>query len=111
MGPRVERERFDDLSAALDALEARMRAAAPGATARAAPHSVMGREFAPVQQVIARAELAGRRLRAGCDLRGDGSLEAWSGRLRRRVLEPLDGEDVYETLRRTLSENARQSSS
>jgi hypothetical protein len=61
----------------------------------------MGREFAPAQQVAARAELKGPRgLRAGIDLRGDGSAEAWTGRLGRRLVEPLPGEDAYAALRR-----------
>lgn len=48
-----------------------------------------------------RAELKGPRgLRAGIDLRGDGSTEAWTGRFGRRVVAQQPGEDVYAALRR-----------
>ena len=61
----------------------------------------MGREFAPAQQVAARAELKGpKRLRAGIDLRGDGSAEAWTGSLVRKLVELQPGEDAYAALRR-----------
>lgn len=63
--------------------------------------SFMGREFGPQQQVAARAELKGPKgLRAGIDLRGDGSAEAWTGRLMRSVVELEPGEDAYAALRR-----------
>jgi hypothetical protein len=57
-----------------------------------------------VQIVVARLELSGPRgLRAGVDVRGDGSSEAFTGRLRRRVLEQRDGESAYHALRRAVS--------
>jgi hypothetical protein len=105
-GPRVEHERFGDLDAALDALEARGRA-----LARAAPRDsvdIKFRQFEPIQQVAARIELAGPerllpRVRAGIDIRGDGSAEAYLGRVRREVVARRGGETVYTALRRALA--------
>ena len=101
MGPRIERDRHASLAAALEALETRLRDVA-GAM-HGTPRSVFGRTFEPVQQVAARGELAGPpRLRAGIDVRGDGSEEAWVGRLRRRVVAREVGEDAYAALRRAV---------
>jgi hypothetical protein len=59
-----------------------------------------------VKQVWARLELAGpKRLTAGIDVRGDGSTEAYSGRLRRRVIGQRPGESAYDALRRTVEEH------
>lgn len=100
-GPRVTRDGFDALGAALDALEREMRALAQ--TERRETVDLRYREFGPVAQVAARAELSGPgRLRAGVDLRGDGSAEAFTGRVRRRVVEQREGESPYDALRRVL---------
>jgi hypothetical protein len=100
-GPKVKRERFDDLLEALAAVERRGREVESEADAR--PVQFI-RRYEAVQQVVARIELSGpKRLRAGVDVRGDGSSEAFTGRLRRRVLEQRPGEDPYETLRRAVS--------
>jgi hypothetical protein len=101
-GARVERERHDALAAALAAIEARGEALADDAAAAPVGGRMM-RRIDPVQQVAARIELAGPgRLRAGVDVRGDGSAEAWTGRLRRRLVTQRRGETPYAALRREL---------
>jgi hypothetical protein len=100
-GPKVEREHFDALEPALDSLEESLRALAN--TERLPAVDLRYREFTPQQQVAARGELSGpRRLRAGIDVRGDGSAEAFIGRVRRRLVEQQDGESPYDALRRVL---------
>ena len=104
-GPRVERRRFDDLDVALAELEARGRAVSEGASAREVDLKV--RQFEPVAQVVARLEVSGpRRLRAGVDVRGDGSVEAHTGVLRREVVEQRAGESAYEALGRVARERS-----
>jgi hypothetical protein len=99
-GPKVEKLDAGTLEAALALLERRARAVAAGPGR--APVDLRVRRFEPVQQVAARAELRGGGVRAGVDVRGDGSAEAWTGRIRRRLIEPRDGEDAYAALRRVL---------
>ena len=99
---KVERERVDGLPAALAALERR-----GGELERQARVPATGgklvRRYEPVQQVFGRVELAGPKgLRAGIDIRGDGSVEAFIGRIRRRLVRQDDGESAYEALRRVL---------
>jgi hypothetical protein len=103
-GPKVERERFDALEEALEAIERRGREVERGADAQAVGGRII-RRIQPVQQVVARLELAGpQRLRAGVDVRGDGSSEAFTGRVRRRLITQRGGESAYDALRRTLAE-------
>jgi hypothetical protein len=106
VGPRVEHQRFEDLDGALDALEARGRRLSNDPPS--APVDVKFKRFEPVDQVAARIELAGPQrlmpsVRAGVDIRGDGSSEAYLGRLRRQVVAPRRGETVYAALRRAVS--------
>jgi hypothetical protein len=105
-GPRVEHERFDSLDDALEAIEARGRALTSTATRDSVDVKV--RRFEPIQQVVARIELSGPErlipsVTAGVDVRGDGSTEAYTGRVKRRVVDRRKGESVYSALRRALS--------
>lgn len=101
-GPKVERLRAETLAEAIALLETRGRDAAAGPRRETVDLHV--RRFEPIQQVAARGELRGPgRSAAGIDVRGDGSVEAWTGRVRRRVVEAQEGEDAYAALRRVLS--------
>ncbi len=103
-GPGVERQRFDELAAALERIERRGHELQQEADGKAVEVKLI-RRFEPVQQVFARLELSGPgRLRAGVDVRGDGSAEAYTGRVRRRVIEQRGGESPYETLRRAVGQ-------
>jgi hypothetical protein len=97
----TERERFGALTEALAALEARLDELAP--SERRGLERALARELEPVQQVAVRGEIAGRRLRGGVDVRGDGSAEAYTGRWRRVLVAREPGETAYEALRRALA--------
>ena len=99
-GPRVERQRAGSLDEALELLELETRVAAN--TERRPDIDVRFRRFTPAEQVAVRAELRGPGPRAGFDVRGDGSVQAWTGRVRRRLVEPEGDETVYDALRRAL---------
>lgn len=107
-GPKVKRRFFPDAGEALDALEARGRELAFEAPDRVA--DVKFKRFEPVEQVVARLEIAGPQrfvpsVRAGIDVRGDGSAEAYRGRLRREVIELRGYESAFAALRRTVIES------
>jgi hypothetical protein len=101
-GAKVHKEGHGELEPALAALERTGNELAMAADARPVGGSVI-RRIEPVQQVLARLELKGPGgLRAGVDVRGDGSSEAYTGRVRRRLVEQRAGEDAYGALRRAL---------
>jgi hypothetical protein len=97
-GPQVEKARFQTLDEALDALAERIPRVSPREVRRS-----LGREYEPVQQVAGRLELRGPDgARGGVDVRGDGSAEAYTGWIRKRLVEPQPGESAVDALRRKL---------
>ena len=106
---RVRKQRFESLDGALDELETEARVMAGGASNQ--PFDAKIRQFEPVQLVAGRVELSGPQrlvpdINAGVDVRGDGSVEAYTGRIRKRLVQPRGGEDAYAALRRELTERA-----
>jgi len=104
-GPRVERAAFATLPEALDELADRVSDLA--ARVRRPTVDIKTRQFAPDQQVAARAQLAegGRllsRALGGVDVRGDGSTEAYTGGVHREVVQARRGETSAQALRRAL---------
>jgi hypothetical protein len=103
---RVQRSEHAVLDGALDALVAAAREQAAGPDLKAI--DVRARNWSPGEQVKARAELRGPErwrpaVRAGLDVMGDGSVQAWTGAPERRAIEPAAGEDAYAALRRVLT--------
>jgi hypothetical protein len=102
-GARVRKTHHPSLDAALADLEQEGRELEAGAGERPVGGTLI-RRLEPVQIVVGRLELTGPgRLRAGVDVRGDGSSEAFTGRFRRQVVAQRDGESAYAALRRELS--------
>jgi hypothetical protein len=100
-GPRVQKQRAGSLEEALELLETEARVAAN--TERRGEVDVRVRQYAPADQVAVRAELRGPGPRAGFDIRGDGSVQAWTGRVRRRLIEPEGDETPFDALRRQMT--------
>jgi hypothetical protein len=105
-GSQVERSRYDRLADALDALEARARDLAQDTDEAAV--DVKFRRFEPDEQVVARIELAGPerlapKVRAGVDVHGDGSTEAYLGHVKRDEIVPGKGETTYGALRHAIA--------
>jgi hypothetical protein len=101
-GADVRKDRLAGLDEALVRLEEEGRSLERDADGQAYGGALI-RRLEPVQIVVARLELSGPRgVRAGVDVRGDGSSEAFTGRFRRRVVEQRAGESAYDALRRQL---------
>jgi hypothetical protein len=105
IGPKVERTKADELSEALDAVELNARAAANTERRRTVDTRV--RRYEAGDQVAARVELRGPGVSVGIDVRGDGGVQAWTGRVRRRALALEDGETPFEALRREATRGIR----
>jgi hypothetical protein len=97
----VGKERFATLDLALDALEVEARAFAN--TERRQAASALVRTYEPGEIVALRAEVRGPGVHAGVDVRGDGSAEAFTGRIQRRLVAQDPGESPYDALRRVLA--------
>jgi hypothetical protein len=101
-GAKVRKRRHEQLGEALADVERVAGELADGASVRPAGGFLV-RRLDPVQQVVGRIELAGPgRLRAGVDVRGDGSSEAFTGRVRRTLVEQRAHETPFDALRRVL---------
>lgn len=105
IGPKVQRERCDTLGHAVDLLERRLTILGDGA--RRPRQRAFNREYEPVAQVAARGELKGPgrlipSVRAGADVRGDGSIEAYRGHAVRELIAQDRGESAFDALRRAL---------
>jgi hypothetical protein len=105
VGPRITRSRHGAIAAAIDELERELTTLGPAGrreTARA-----LAREVLPEGQVSARGELSGPnrlapRIQAGADVRGDGSIQAYRGKVNRELIERRGGETAFDALRRVL---------
>ena len=104
-GSQVERRQADTVNDALEIVERAGRALA--AAPRRQVVDLRYRKFEPSEQVAHRIELARagmlKRGLGGIDVRGDGTLQAWTGWTRRRPIDPDGNETVYQALRRALT--------
>jgi hypothetical protein len=109
-GPRVQRSAHAELGEALDALE--VRVSELEATVRRETVDLQVRRFEPINQVAARAEIGGPgrwrpAVRAGVDIRGDGSVEAYLGQANREAVPQRDRESPVAALRRALRDTGQ----
>lgn len=101
---QVARGEHASLEEALEAAEVALREVRAFGAARRAPVDLKVRRFEPGQQTSARVEVHGPRgAIGGIDVRGDGTMLAWTGRIRKRPVEPQGDEDALAALRRRLA--------
>jgi hypothetical protein len=108
-GSAVRRSRAGSLAEALDALESAARDIAR--TSRPKTVEMRVRRWEPGDQVVGRVEITGPQrfapsVRAGVDVRGDGSMTAHVGRARREAVAERDDESALQALRRALSDGS-----
>jgi hypothetical protein len=97
-GPKVEKLKHESLDEAIDTLAHHARF-----VPRRQGVDFVNRRYEPEDLVAARIELKGSGVRAGVDVRGDGSMIAWTGRMRREEIERRSGESAADALRRALT--------
>jgi hypothetical protein len=98
---KTDKRRFDALAEAVDDLETELRSVASVIARAPRVEQRLGREYEPAAQVAVRGELRGPgRLRAGVDVRGDGTMVAFTGVVRRQPIALADREDAWAGLRR-----------
>lgn len=105
VGPKITRSRHPSLGEAIDMLERELTTLGPAA--RRETKKALTREYEPGAQVSARGEVCGPsrlrpRVRAGADVRGDGSIEVYRGRVRREIVDRGKREGPFDALRRVL---------
>lgn len=100
-GARVHTERHGDLALALAALRDHADELSATADNRVRGGRLM-RRFEPAQQVIGRVEIKGGGMGCGVDVRGDGSVEAFTGRLGRTLVHQHPDESPFQALAREL---------
>ncbi len=94
-GPNIDHERADSLEEAIEVAKRYVR----GSRRREVVEAI-GRRYEAGAQIAVRIELKGPGGRAGLDVRGDGGVIAWTGRVFRTE---LPGDDPYEALAQRLS--------
>lgn len=107
---KVSRRRVPTLGAALEAAQGAAEQASAGPRAETVDLRV--RSYEPERQVVSRMEVSGpgRFLPAahgGIDVLGDGSTRAWTGRVRRALVEPRGGETPAQALARVMAQSTR----
>lgn len=107
VGSRITRSRHDTLREAIDELDVQLTTLGPAG--RREPRKALTREYEPAAQVAARGEVSGPsrlrpHVRAGADVRGDGSIEVYRGKVHREPIAAERGEHPFDALRRTLGE-------
>jgi hypothetical protein len=107
-GSDVDREQFDSLEQAIEAMRRRAEAIrAEGPLEKAS----VPRDYEPSEQVHARLEIStGGLLRgrdAGLDVMGDGSFVPYQGGIRRAQLELRDGQSPFDAVGEALTAASR----
>lgn len=110
VGPKVSSSRHDSIAEAIDELERELTTLGPAG--RRDTTKVLRREFEPGAQVAARGELSGPSrlkptVRAGADVRGDGTIDVYRGKVRREPIKTRRRESAFDALRRELEASAR----